>query len=99
GMEMASVYNALGAKINVVELTDSVLPGVDKDLSRILHKYVKPHYENIWLNTKVTKVEAKKDGIWVTFEGTAEDTPKEPQRFDGVLSAVGRKPNGALLGC
>lgn len=96
GMEMACVYEALGSKINVVELTDTILPGVDKDLSNIVHKFVKPKYENIWVNTKVVKVEAKSDGIWVTFEG-AENAPKAPERFDAVLSAVGRKPNGLSL--
>jgi dihydrolipoamide dehydrogenase len=97
GMEMACVYESLGSKINVVELTPSILPGVDKDLANVVHKFVKPKYENIWVNTKVTKVEAKADGIWVTFEGDA-NAPKAPERFDGVLSAVGRKPNGLSLG-
>lgn len=97
GMEMACVYEALGSKINVVELTPTILPGVDKDLSNIVHKFVKSKYENIWVNTKVTKVEAKSDGIWVTFEGD-ETAPKQPERFDAVLSAVGRKPNGLSLG-
>lgn len=97
GMEMACVYSALGSKISVVELTEFILPGVDKDIATPLHKMVKNKYENIWLKTKVTKVEAKADGLWVTFEG--ENAPKAPERFDGVLSAVGRKPNGQSLGC
>lgn len=97
GMEMACVYEALGSKINVVELSPSILPGVDKDLMNVVHKFVKGKYENIWVNTKVVKVEAKKDGIWVTFEGD-DKAPKAPERFDAVLSAVGRKPNGLALG-
>lgn len=97
GMEMACVYEALGSKINVVELSPSILPGVDKDLMNVVHKFVKGKYENIWVNTKVVKAEAKKDGIWVTFEGD-DKAPKAPERFDAVLSAVGRKPNGLLLG-
>lgn len=95
GMEMATVYAALGTKINVVELTEFILPGVDKDIATPLHKMVKGRYENIWLKTKVVGAEAKKDGIWVTFEG--ENAPKEPQRFDKVLMSVGRTPNGKLI--
>jgi len=92
GMEMATVYAALGSKINVVELTDFILPGVDRDIATPLYKFVKPKYENIMLKTKVVSAQAKPDGIWVTFEG--EEAPKEPQRYDKVLSAVGRVPNG-----
>lgn len=96
GLEMATVYHALGSQINVVELTDFILPGVDRDIATPLYKYIKPKYESIMLNTKVVKVEAKSDGIYVTFEGS--EAPKEPQKFDKVLSAVGRTPNGKLLG-
>jgi dihydrolipoamide dehydrogenase len=96
GMEMATVYGALGTSINVVELTDQILPGVDKDLVKPLHNFVKPKYENIWLKTSVTKVEAKDDGLYVTFEG--ENAPDSPQKFDKILSAVGRIPNGKLIG-
>jgi dihydrolipoamide dehydrogenase len=96
GLEMATVYGALGSQINVVELTDYILPGVDRDVAQVLYKYIKPKYESIMLKTKVTKVEAKKDGIWVTFEG--EEAPSSPQRYDRVLSSVGRVPNGKLLG-
>lgn len=94
GMEMATVYNALGAKITVVELADSLIPGCDKDIVQPLTKRVSKHYK-ILLKTKVTKVEAKKDGLWVTFEGDA--APDKPQRFDKILVAVGRKPNGKLI--
>lgn len=96
GMEMATVYSSLGSHISVVELMDTLLPGVDKDISSPLHKWVKKRYSAIMLKTKVTKVEAKKDGLWVTFEG--EEAPKEPKRFDKVLCAVGRIPNGKMIG-
>ncbi len=92
GLEMATVYHALGSQISIVELADSLMPGADKDIVKPFQKYVSKKYENIWLESKVTKVEAKKDGIWVTFEG--KNAPTEPQRFDLVLSAVGRRPNG-----
>jgi dihydrolipoamide dehydrogenase len=95
GLEMACVYSALGAEISVVELMDTIIPGCDKDISAPLHKRISKRYKNIFLKTKVTAVEAKKDGIWVTFEG--ENAPKEPQRFDQVLVAVGRKPNGQKI--
>ncbi len=95
GMEMATVYNALGSKVTVVELTDALLAGADKDLAQPLLKRVKTRYEQILLNTKVTAVEAKPDGLWVTFAG--EGAPAEPERFDAVLSAVGRAPNGKLI--
>lgn len=94
GLEMATVYSALGTKITVVELMDMLIPGADKDVVMPLFKRISKHY-NILLKTKVTKVEAKKDGLWVTFEG--EQAPKEPQRFDRILAAVGRRPNGKLI--
>lgn len=95
GMEMATVYSALGTEITVVEFMDSIIPGCDKDISAPLHKRVSKRYKNILLKTKVTNVEAKKDGLWVTFEG--EHAAKEPQRFDQILVAVGRKPNGGQI--
>jgi dihydrolipoamide dehydrogenase len=96
GLEMATVYAALGSRITVVELTDFVLPGVDKDVATPFYKYIKAQYEHILLNTKVTNVEAKKEGIWVTFEG--KNAPAKPECFDGVLVAVGRVPNGKNIG-
>jgi dihydrolipoamide dehydrogenase len=97
GLEMATVYNALGAKITVVEMMPQLIPGADADIVQPLHKRIAKRYSNILLKTKVTKVEAKKDGLWVTFEG--EQAPKiNPQRFDRILVAVGRKPNGKLIG-
>lgn len=92
GLEMATVYHALGAEISVVELMDQLIPGADSDIVAPLYKRIKQRYKNIYLKTKVTKVEAKKDGLYVTFEG--ENAPKEPERFDRILSAVGRRPNG-----
>lgn len=95
GMEMATVYHALGSKINIVELTEGLLPGVDPDIVAPLQKRVLKKYEHIYLNTKVVAVEAKTDGLWVSFEG--KDAPNAPERFDKILSAVGRVPNGKLI--
>lgn len=95
GLEMATVYEALGTQITIVELMDQLIPGADEDIVRPLHKRVKQRYKNILLKNKVTKVEAKKDGLYVTFEG--DKAPEQPQRFDCILVAVGRRPNGKLL--
>ncbi len=95
GLEMATVYRALGSKISIVEMFEQLIPAADKDVAKVLHRYVTKQYESIMLETSVTKVEAKKDGLWVTFEG--KNAPKEPQRYDKILSAVGRRPNGDLL--
>ncbi len=95
GLEMATVYNALGVDITVVEMSDGLIPAADKDIVAPFFKRIQKRYKNIYLSTKVTKVEAKKDGLWVTFEGEA--APKEPQRFDRILSAVGRRPNGKTI--
>ncbi|HEU5281284.1 MAG TPA: dihydrolipoyl dehydrogenase [Gammaproteobacteria bacterium] len=92
GLEMATVYQALGSDITVVELMDQIIPGADADVVAPLYKRVKTRFKNIYLKTKVTKVEAKKDGLYVTFEG--ENAPAQPERFDRVLCAVGRRPNG-----
>ena len=92
GLEMATVYNALGAEITMVELMDQIIPGADKDIVMPLYKRIQKRYKNILLKTKVTKVEAKKDGLYVTFEG--EGAPDKPERFDRILCAVGRRPNG-----
>lgn len=95
GLEMATVYSALGTEISVVELMDQVIPGCDKDIVAPLSKRISKRYKNIYLKTKVTKVEAKKDGLYVTFEG--ENAPQQPQRFDRILCAVGRRPNADLI--
>ena len=94
GLEMATVYDALGSKVSVVELSPNLIPGCDADLVRPLMKRVKGRYENIWLNAKVTAIDALKKGLKVSFEGKgvpANDT------FDRVLLAVGRSPNGKLI--
>jgi dihydrolipoamide dehydrogenase len=91
GLEMATVYDALGAKITVVELMDSLIPGADKDIVKVLHKRIEKRYEKILLKTKVTKIEPQKAGLKVSFEGAggvSSDT------FDAILMAVGRRPNG-----
>ena len=91
GLEMATVYDALGAKISVVELMDAIIPGADKDLVRPLAKRIEKRYEKILLKTKVAKIEARKEGLKVTYEGAGAPGPEV---FDYVLMAVGRRPNG-----
>ena len=95
GLEMACVYDALGSKISVVEFMDQLMPGADKDIVKPLHKRIEGRYENIWLKTKVTAVEAQKKGLKVTFENDKGETFDDT--FDKVLVAVGRKPNGKLI--
>jgi dihydrolipoamide dehydrogenase len=92
GLEMATVYEALGSKISVVELMDQLMPGADRDMVKPLHTRIAKRYEAIMLKTKVTKIEATKSGLKVSFEG--EQAPAEPQLYDKVLMAVGRRPNG-----
>ena len=94
GLEMATVYNALGSDITVVELQDSLIPGADKDIVKPLLKRVQAQYEAIYLNTKVASIEPQTKGLKVGFEG--KDAP-ETAIFDKILVAVGRKPNGKLL--
>ncbi len=94
GLEMATVYDALGSKVSVVELSPGLIPGCDSDLVRPLMKRVKGRYENIWLNAKVTAIDTLKKGLKVTFEG--KGVP-EHDTFDRVLLAVGRSPNGKLI--
>jgi dihydrolipoamide dehydrogenase len=94
GLEMACVYAALGVKVSVVELTSQLMPGCDLDLVKPLEKRLRARYEKILLDTKVTAVEARPDGLRVTFEsksGKTEDT------FDKLLVAVGRAPNGKRI--
>jgi dihydrolipoamide dehydrogenase len=95
GLEMATVYHELGAKVTIVELMDQLIPGADKDLIGPLTKRVAQRYENIYLRTSVTSVEARPEGLVVSFDGAkapAADT------FDRMLVAVGRSPNGKLVG-
>jgi dihydrolipoamide dehydrogenase len=95
GLEMATVYHALGSRVTVVELLDQIIPGADKDIVTPLMKRIEKHYEKIYLNTKVTKADARSDGLIVSFEGAGVPAT---DRFDKVLVSVGRKPNGKLIG-
>jgi dihydrolipoamide dehydrogenase len=95
GLEMATVYSALGSQIDVVELMDSLIPGCDPDLVRPLQKRIKARYHEIMLGTKVTDIQAQKQGLKVSFEG--KNAPDKPQIYDRVLVAVGRSPNGRQI--
>jgi dihydrolipoamide dehydrogenase len=94
GLEMATVYAALGVRVSVVELTPGLMPGCDRDLVRPLEKRIARRYERILVGTRVTGVEATAEGLRVSFEG--ERAP-EPQLYGKVLVAVGRRPNGARI--
>jgi dihydrolipoamide dehydrogenase len=94
GLEMATVYDALGSKVTVVELLDQVIPGADADVVKPLHKRISQRYEAVHLGVRVAGVEAADDGLRVTFEG---DRAPEPATFDRILVAVGRRPNGATI--
>jgi dihydrolipoamide dehydrogenase len=94
GLEMATVYHALGSEISVVELMDQIIPGCDNDLVTPLYRRIKKQYKNIWLETKVTAIEADKKGLKVGFAGKGAP---ESELFDAVLVAVGRRPNGKLI--
>jgi dihydrolipoamide dehydrogenase len=94
GLEMACVYDALGVKVTVVELTDTLIPGADRDVVRPLEQRIKKRYEQILLGVKVAKLEATKQGIQATFEGPGAP---QPQIYGRVLVAVGRRPNGKLI--
>ena len=96
GLEMATVYHALGAKITVVEMLDNIVAGADKDVVKPLFNRIRKRYENIWLNTRVTAVKASKSGLKVSFEG--QQAPGEDQVYDRILVAVGRTPNGNTIG-
>jgi dihydrolipoamide dehydrogenase len=96
GLEMACVYDALGAKVSVVELGEQLMPGADIDLVRPLEKRLKARYEKIMLGTKSTRVEALPEGIRVTFDAAGTIST---DTYDRVLVAVGRVPNGRLLNC
>ncbi len=97
GLEMGTVYAALGAKLDVVEMLDGLMAGADRDLVRVWLKFAQPKFDKIMLKTKTVKAEAVKSGIKVWFEG--EQAPAEPQVYDLVLSAVGRSANGNKIGC
>ena len=95
GLEMGTVYSALGARLDVVEMLDGLMQGADRDLVKVWQKMNAPRFDNIMLGTKTVGAVAKKDGIHVSFEGPG--APKEPQRYDLVLQAVGRSPNGKKI--
>jgi dihydrolipoamide dehydrogenase len=96
GLEMATVYSTLGSRIDVVEMMDGLMLGADRDLVRVWQKHNAGRFDKVMLKTKTVAVEAKPDGVWARFEGEA--APAEPQRYDMILQAVGRSPNGGKIG-
>jgi dihydrolipoamide dehydrogenase len=94
GLEMGTVYDALGSQVSVVELSDGLIQGCDRDLVRPLQKRMEQRFEKIMLNTKVTSIEPKTDGIHVSFESEGKS---ESQMYDRVLIAIGRRPNGKAI--
>ncbi|MFY2507700.1 dihydrolipoyl dehydrogenase [Vibrio pectenicida] len=94
GLEMGTVYQSLGSKVDVVEMFDQVIPAADKDIVKVYTKRVKNKF-SLMLETKVTAVEAKDDGIYVSMEG--KKAPADAERYDAVLVAIGRVPNGQLF--
>lgn len=96
GLEMATVYSALGARIDVVEALDGLMQGPDRDLVKIWEKKNAHRFDRIMLRAKTISATAKPDGIWVSFEG--DTAPTEPERYDLVLESVGRVPNGDRIG-
>ncbi|MGB0713100.1 MAG: dihydrolipoyl dehydrogenase [Gammaproteobacteria bacterium] len=97
GLEMATVYHEFGSEVSIVELQDQIIPGCDPQLVRPLFNRIRKQYADIWLKTSVDRIEARDDGLWVHFSGAK--APEEPRRFDKVLVAVGRTPNGTRIGC
>ena len=95
GLEMATVYDALGSSVSVVELMDQLIPGADADLVKPLHRRIQKRYEAIYLKTRVTRIESRDEGLRVMFAG---EKSLEPQTYDRVLLAVGRRPNGRDIG-
>ena len=100
GLEMGTVYSALGAQLDVVEMMDGLMQGADREAVKVWQKYNAHRFDNVYVNTKTVSVEAKDDGIYVRFEKANEQStaPSEAQRYDLVLVAVGRAPNGLLIG-
>ena len=100
GLEMACVYDALGSKVTVVEFLDGLIPAADRDIVKPLHKRIEKRYEAIYLKTRVTRLEAKPEGMLASFEAADGGTPPQPaqQMFDRVLLSVGRRPNGKDIG-
>jgi len=100
GLEMACVYDALGSKVTVVEYADGLIPAADRDIVKPLHKRIEKRYEAIYLGTRVSKLEARPEGLLATFEGAEGHPAPTPsqQLFDRVLLAAGRRPNGREIG-
>ncbi|HSN20338.1 MAG TPA: dihydrolipoyl dehydrogenase [Usitatibacter sp.] len=98
GLEMATVYDALGAKVTVVEFMDRLIPGADPDLVKPLARRIEKRYEKVLLRTKVAKIDALKEGLRATFEGADGGAAPAPETYDRVLLAVGRRPNGHRIG-
>lgn len=96
GLEMGTVYSALGARLDVVEMQSGLMQGADRDLVKVWDKMNAHRFDRVMLNTRTVGAEAKEDGIWVSFEGNG--APQGPQRYDLVLQAVGRVPNGRKIG-
>ena len=96
GLEMGTVYSTLGARLDVVEMLDGLMQGADRDLVKVWQKMNAPRFDNIMLKTKTVGVEAKEDGLYVTFEG--DKAPQGPQRYDMILQSAGRSPNGNKIG-
>ena len=94
GLEMGTVYDALGSRVSVVELSDGLMQGCDRDLVRPLQKRMEQRFEKIMLNTKVNTIEPKEDGIHVSFEFEGK---LDSQVYDRVLIAIGRRPNGKVI--
>lgn len=96
GLEMGTVYSALGARLDVVEMADGLMQGADRDLVKVWLKKNAHRFDHVMTSTRTVSARAEEDGIWVTFEG--ENAPKEPQCYDFVLQSAGRLPNGLLIG-
>jgi dihydrolipoamide dehydrogenase len=93
---MGTVYSTLGARLDVVEMLPGLMQGADRDLVKVWLKMNQARFDRIMLSTKTTAIEAREDGVWVRFEGP--QAPADEQRYDFVLEAVGRRPNGAAIG-
>jgi dihydrolipoamide dehydrogenase len=96
GLELGSVYSALGSKVSVVEMTDGLLPGCDRDLVSVLKRRLDKKFTEILLNTRVTGLKEQKNGVMVSLEDKQGEASKK--RFDRVLIAIGRQPNSEKLG-
>ena len=100
GLEMATVYSTLGARVDVVEMLDGLMQGPDRDLVKVWEKQNAQRFDQVMLNTRTVAVEARDDGLWVKFEGTDGQTqaPMDAQRYDMILQSAGRAPNGNKIG-